>query len=151
MFGMLGRFLPTAAAGLMMSNPVTIGIGAVFGGMQLADAHKRKIAMRRQQARSNVRQFLDEVQFAIGNEISDALRDVQRGIRDEFTERIGELLRTYSEAAQQAQRTSQQHGDSARLRIIDLQQTLERMAVARSVLRAATTNETRTPADAAAR
>ena len=150
MFGMLGRFLPTAAAGLMMSNPVTIGIGAVFGGMQLADAHKRKIAMRRQQARSNVRQFLDEVQFAIGNEISDALRDVQRGIRDEFTERIGELLRTYSEAAQQAQRTSQQHGDSARQRIIDLQQILERLAVARSALRSATTNGTQSPAVATA-
>lgn len=89
MFGMMGRFLPAGAAALMLSNPVTVGIGAVFAGMQLADAHKRKIALRRQQARSNVRQFLDEVQFAISNEICDVMRDVQRSIRDEFTERVG--------------------------------------------------------------
>ena len=151
MFGMLGRFLPTAAAGLMLSNPVTIGIGAVFGGMQLADAHKRKIALRRQQARSNVRQFLDEVQFAIGNEISDALRAVQRAIRDEFTERVSERLRTYAEATQQAQRSAQQQGEGATKRSAAIQRTLEHASATHDSLRAATMTERRTPADALAR
>lgn len=131
MFGMMGRFLPAGAAALMMSNPVTVGIGAVFAGMQLADAHKRKIAMRRQQARVNVRQFLDEVQFAIGNEIGEVMRDVQRGIRDEFTERISELGRTYSEAARLAQHAAQQDGDVAQARIVSLTATLERIAQVR--------------------
>jgi len=118
----------------MMSNPVTVGIGAVFAGMQLADAHKRKIAMRRQQARSNVRQFLDEVQFAIGNELSGLLRDVQRGIRDEFTERIAELGRTYSEAAQSAQLAAREHGAAAPARIVALQLTVARVDDARVLL-----------------
>ncbi len=131
MFGMVGRFLPAGAAALMMSNPVTVGIGAVFAGMQLADAHKRKIAMRRQQARANVRQFLDDVQFAIGNEIGEVMRDVQRGVRDEFTERISELGRTYSDAARQAQQAAQQGGEAARDRIAVLKSTLERVAQAR--------------------
>jgi len=134
MFGMMGRFLPAGAAALMMSNPVTVGIGAVFAGMQLADAHKRKIAMRRQQARSNVRQFLDEVQFAIGNELSGLLRDVQRGIRDEFTERIAELGRTYSEAAQSAQWAAREHGAAAPARIVALQRTVARVDDARVLL-----------------
>jgi len=134
MFGMMGRFLPAGAAALMMSNPVTVGIGAVFAGMQLADAHKRKIAMRRQQARSNVRQFLDEVQFAIGNELSGLLRDVQRGIRDEFTERIAELGRTYSEAAQSAQLAAREHGAAAPARIVALQLTVARVDDARVLL-----------------
>ena len=93
-----------------MSNPITISIGAAFAGVQLADARKRKIAQRRQQARSNVRQFLDDVQLAVGNEIGDALREVQRSIRDEFTGRISELLRTYAETAQTAQRATTEHG-----------------------------------------
>jgi hypothetical protein len=134
MFGMMSRFLPVGTAALMMSNPVTIGIGAVFAGMQLADAHKRKIALRRQQARSNVRQYLDEVQFAIGNELSEAMRDIQRGIRDEFTERISELLRTYADTAQQAQRAAKDGGEAARERISTLQPQLARVVAARSAL-----------------
>lgn len=132
LFGMMGTFLPAGAAALMMSNPVTIGIGAIFAGMQLADAHKRKIAMRRQQARTNVRQFLDEVQFAIGNELSGLLRDVQRSIRDEFTERIAELGRTYSEAAQNAQLAARQHGANSPSRIAALEATIVRINHARS-------------------
>ena len=114
MFGMMSRFLPVGTAALMMSNPVTISIGAAFAGMQLADAHKRKIALRRQQARSNVRQYLDEVQFAIGNELSEVMREVQRSIRDEFTQRISELMRTYTETAQRAQRAAKDGDEAAR-------------------------------------
>jgi hypothetical protein len=136
MFGMMSRFLPVGTAALMMSNPVTIGIGATFAGMQLADAHKRKIALRRQQARSNVRQFLDEVQFAVGNELSEVMRDVQRGIRDEFSERITELVRTYSETAAQAQQAAKDGGDAARRRVVALQDPLARIGQARSALAA---------------
>lgn len=132
MFGMMSRFLPVGTAALMMSNPVTIGIGAAFAGMQLADAHKRKIALRRQQARSNVRQYLDEVQFAIGNELSEVMRDVQRNIRDEFTQRIAELMRTYTETAQQAQRAAKDGGDAARTRVAALEPLLARVVGARS-------------------
>lgn len=138
MFGMMGRFLPAGAAALMMSNPVTVGIGVVFAGMQLADAHKRKIAMRRQQARSNVRQFLDDVQFAITNELSEVMRDVQRAIRDEFTERIAELGRTYTDTAQRAQQAAQQGQEHSAARILIVSTTLERVASARNALHRAT-------------
>ena len=134
MFGMVGRFLPAGAAALMMSNPVTIGIGAVFAGMQLADAKKRKVALRRQQARSNVRQFLDDVQFAVGNEIGEVIRDVQRAIRDEFTDRISELMRTYAETAQRAQQSAQQDGAENADRNVVLRSTLDRIAKARTSL-----------------
>jgi hypothetical protein len=134
MFGMMGRFLPAGAAALMLSNPVTVGIGAVFAGMQLADAHKRKIALRRQQARSNVRQFLDEVQFAISNEIGEVMRDVQRSIRDEFTERIAELIRTYTDAAQQSQHAVQRESEGARGRSLVVQSALDRIGQARAAI-----------------
>ena len=130
MFGMMATFLPAGAAALLMSNPITISIGAAFAGVQLADARKRKIAQRRQQARSNVRQFLDDVQFAVGNEIGDALREVQRSIRDEFTGRISELLRTYAETAQTAKRAATEHGEFAQQHIVALHASLERLSLA---------------------
>ncbi|MDQ3294740.1 MAG: hypothetical protein M3527_09880, partial [Actinomycetota bacterium] len=102
MFGMMGQFLPAGIGVIVASNPVTLGLGAVFAGMQLVDAHKRKIAQRRQLARTNARQFADDVQFEVGNTIGEVLRTVQRAIRDEFTDRIAELHRTYAEAARSA-------------------------------------------------
>jgi gas vesicle protein len=107
MLGMVGQFLPKGATLLLMSNPVTLGLGAAFAGMQLLDAHKHKIQGRRQQARTQVRQFLDDVQFEGGHRINEALRDLQRTLRDDFGDRIGELQRTYTEAAQQAQDAAQ--------------------------------------------
>jgi hypothetical protein len=103
MFGMMAQFLPKAAGALLATNPVLLGIGAVFGGLGLAEDRKRKVAGRRQAARTQVRQFLDDVQFEVGNQISAQVREAQRSLRDEFTERLGELQRTYTEAAKRAQ------------------------------------------------
>ena len=43
------------------------------------------------------------MQFQVGNEIATMVREGQRDLRDEFTERLGELQRTYTETAQRAQ------------------------------------------------
>jgi|JI10StandDraft_1071094.scaffolds.fasta_scaffold54227_3 hypothetical protein len=121
MFGMMGTFLPTAAGVLIMSNPVLLGVGALFGSMGLAEDRKRKVAARRQAARTQVRQFLDDVQFEINNQIASTVRDVQRDLRDEFGDRLAELLRTYTEAAQRAQAEMQKsQGDrTARAKQLD--------------------------------
>ena len=113
MFGMMGRFLPAAAATVLLSNPVTIGLGALFAGQALLDQRKRRLTTQRQQARTSVRQFVDEVQFEVGNELAEVVRTVQRQLRDEFSDRIGQLQRTYAEAAQQAQQALK-HSDAQR-------------------------------------
>lgn len=124
MFGMLGTFLPTAAGVLIASNPVLLGIGAVFGGMGLADDRKRKIAARRQAARSQVRQFLDDVQFEMGNQIGNLIREIQRDLRDEFTERITELVRTYADTATRAQADAQSSTQDRQKRATELDTTI---------------------------
>ena len=103
MFGMMGQFLPVAAATLVASNPVLLGAGALFGGLQLGEERKRKLQVLRQGARGQVRQFLDDVQFEVGNAVAEVIREVQRELRDGFSERLGELQRTYTETAQRAQ------------------------------------------------
>ena len=120
MFGMMGQFLPAAAATLLASNPVLLGAGALFGGLQLSEDRKRKVAMRRQSARQQVRQFLDDVQFEVTNETSQLVRDLQRDMRDEFGDRLAELQRTYAETAQRAQHLASQTQEQARRRSAEI-------------------------------
>jgi hypothetical protein len=120
MFGMMGQFLPAAAATLLASNPVLLGAGALFGGLQLSEDRKRKVQMRRQAARQQVRQFLDDVQFEVTNEMGQLVRDLQRDLRDEFGERLGELQRTYTETAQRAQQTAAQSREQAKRRAAEI-------------------------------
>jgi hypothetical protein len=124
MFGMMGQFLPTASAVVLASNPVLLGAGALFGGIQLFDERKRKVTARRQAARMQLRQFVDDVQFEVGNEISNAIRSLQRELRDDFGGRLTELQRTYADAAQTAQQAAQQDQQQAATRLQELQQLL---------------------------
>jgi len=121
MFGMMGGFLPAAAAVFIASNPVLLGAGALFGGWQLLDERKRKLTTRRQAARSQVRQFLDDVQFEVANEIGTVVRGVQRELRDEFTQRLGELQRTYTDTARQAQENAKRSQADAGARLAELE------------------------------
>lgn len=120
MFGMMGQFLPAAAATLLASNPVLLGAGALFGGLQMSEDRKRKVQMRRQSARQQVRQFLDDVQFEVTNEMAQMVRELQRDLRDEFGDRLAELQRTYAETAQRAQQTAAQTQEQAARRSAEI-------------------------------
>lgn len=102
MMSMMGRFMPAAAASVLLANPVMAGFGILFAGQAIADQRKRKLAARRQQVRTSVRQFLDDVQFEAGNELAELLREAQRSLRDQLTDRITELQRTCTETAARA-------------------------------------------------
>ncbi|MDZ4826352.1 MAG: hypothetical protein SGJ13_07780 [Actinomycetota bacterium] len=137
MFGMMGSFLPATAATLIASNPVLLGAGALFGGMQLLEDRKRRVTMRRQTARQQVRTFVDDVQFEVTDQLTALIRDVQRSLRDEFTERLTELQRTYTETAQRAQESAKSTQEQQQKRAGELKQQLELLgkieAVANSV------------------
>ncbi len=127
MFGMMTRFLPVGVGAFILATPVTLGLGAAFAGFQLVDAHKRKIAQRRQQARINVRQFADDVQFEVNNTIGEVLRDVQRSFRDEVGQQVVELQRTYTETARAALEAAQRDREAAAHRTDELKGQLARV------------------------
>lgn len=102
LFGLLGRVLPVGAAGLMMSNPISLVIGAAFAGKQIYSVRKHTLATRRQRARSVVKGFLDDVQFEASHQLAESIRHLQRMLRDEFSSRVAELQRTYQQMAEQA-------------------------------------------------
>ena len=121
MFGMMGQFLPAVAATIVASNPVLLGAGALFGGLQMSEDRKRKVAARRQSARQQVRQFIDDVQFEVTNEMTQLLRDLQRDLRDEFGERLAELQRTYADTAQRAQKIASQTQEQSKKRSAEIE------------------------------
>lgn len=128
MFGMVGRFLPGAASVILASNPVLLGVGALFGGMGVMDDRKRKIQMRRQAARSQVRQFMDDVQFEVGNQTNNLIKEIQRELRDEFGERLAELLRTYTETANSTQAAAQKSQAERQARGAEVDTSLKSLA-----------------------
>jgi dynamin family protein len=138
MFGMMGQFLPKAAGALLATNPVMLGIGALFGGMGLVEDRRRKVTQRRQVARTQVRQFLDDVQFEVGNQISTLTREIQRELRDEFTDRLSELQRTYTDTAKRAQENAQRTQQERQTRTTEVDQllgTLKKIEAALAVAR----------------
>ena len=137
MFGSLGRYLPAAGGALLMSNPVALGAGALFGGMQVMDERKRKVTARRQAARMQIRQFVDDVQFEVGAEVTAAIRDLQRELRDEFSERLGELQRTYADTMQQAPADGQRTQQEGQARLKEVQAQLAQLAQVEKALAAA--------------
>ena len=72
------------------------------------------------QAKQAVRKYTDEAQFIASKEARDALRHVNRQLRDHFMERADELSTSTSEslaAAQQAIRSTQESRDK-RMRVV---------------------------------
>jgi septin family protein len=82
---------------------VLAGGFVVMGGLKVFDDRKRKLAARKQKLRGQIRSFMDNVQFEMGDELGNLMREAQRALRDEFVTRIGELQTTYTETIQRLQ------------------------------------------------
>jgi hypothetical protein len=75
------------------------------------------------------------VQFEMGNQISTSVKEIQRGLRDEFGERLSELLRTYTETATRAQQDGQKSQAERKTRIAQVDASLKTLKAIESVLK----------------
>jgi len=137
LFGLLGRFLPMGAAALLMSNPITMVVGAGFAGQAVLGAKKRNLALRRQQARSAIRAFLDDVQFETSHQLTEVVRTHQRALRDHFASRVGELQRTYRDLAERTRSEAAATYEQQAGRAKELRTDVERLRTLRAQLAAA--------------
>lgn len=94
MLGMLGALLGTALVG-----PALLGAALFFGGKEVAGGRRRQLTDRRQQARTFVGQFGEDVRFEVDGRLATLSGQLQRDMRVRFGDRIGELARTYRETA----------------------------------------------------
>jgi hypothetical protein len=135
LFGLGAQFLPQAGALFLASNPVLLTAGLVFGGHTLLEDRKRKVTARRQAARTQLRQFTDAVSFEVGNQLGIRVREVQRELRDEFVDLIGDLQQTWARAAQAAQEALARTEQQSEQRMGELRRVLERLAAIEAGLR----------------
>jgi hypothetical protein len=98
MFGMLGQL-----AGLGATGPLGLGFALLLGGTGFQSERQRQLELRRQQARSAVRQVVDEFSLRVGKDLRDAIRRMQRELRDGYAARAEEVQRSVSEALAAAQ------------------------------------------------
>jgi hypothetical protein len=126
MFGTVGQL-----AGLTLMNPLTAVIGIGLGRRALKDERKRQLTMRRQQTKQAVRRYLDDVSFAVNKDSRDAIRRVQRELRNEFTERAEQLQRSTREALVAAEVAARQTAKEAEARLKAIDAELGRLATVR--------------------
>ncbi len=95
MFGAFGSLLGPWA---LVVAPTGLAVGMTLGRKLVRDERERQVEYRRQQARQELRRYVDEVAFVVGKESRDAVRRTQRYLRDEFTTRAGLVQRSSAQA-----------------------------------------------------
>ncbi|MBC8091993.1 MAG: dynamin family protein [Pseudonocardia sp.] len=125
--GMLMIGLATTVAGFAMLNPLSIGAGLLFGGKTVREEQQRQLARRRVEAKAAVRKHLDEITFQVGKDSRDMLRQVQRQLRDHFTDLADELQISVSSSVKAAQTAVSSNENVRGARIRDLKAELDRI------------------------
>lgn len=93
MFSML-----TKMAALAIPTPFGLAAGLLMGRSGFLDERKRQLEKRRTSAKTAVRRFVDEFNLQVGKDSRDAMRTVQRELRDAYSARVEELQRSTTEA-----------------------------------------------------
>ncbi|MDG4810685.1 dynamin family protein [Micromonospora sp. WMMD1120] len=106
--GMLMFGLATTLAGMPMINPVSVGIGALFGGKSIRDESKQLLRRRQATVKTAIQRHVDDFFVRTIRECRDAARQVQRMLRDHFTALTEEL----QEAIVQSFRSAKQEADT---------------------------------------
>ena len=95
MFGMLTSF-----AGLGMLNPLSLGAGALLGRKAYKEEMDNRMMRIRNDAKMNVRRFVDDVQFVVSKESRDRLKGIQRQLRDHYRGIANQTTRSLNESLQ---------------------------------------------------
>jgi hypothetical protein len=117
--------------GITLGPLLPLAAGLVLGRKSLKDEKERQLTIRRQQAKNAFRKYVDEAQFVVGKDSRDRLRTIQRQLRDHYSARAEEFLRSLTETQRAAQEALQsgQAGRQQRQRAV--QTELDRLKVIR--------------------
>ena len=131
--GMMTLSVLTGVAGITLVAPFVLAVGAMLGRKLAKDERGRQLTLRRAQAKQAVRKYADDISFSSTKDSNDALRQIQRQLRDHLLTRAEELTNATSEslgAAQQMQRSSEQARTERRKQIVTLQQRINQTRAA---------------------
>jgi len=113
--GFLMFTMLTTMVGLAVPAGLGVIPGLLLGRAGWKEERKRALEKRRSEAKSAVRRFVDEFNLHFGKDSRDAVRHVQRELRNAWTQRVTELQRSATEAlaaAQDAAKEAAKSGES---------------------------------------
>ncbi|MGY4654360.1 dynamin family protein [Mycobacterium sp. URHB0021] len=118
MFGMLTSF-----AGLGMFNPLSLGAGLLLGRKAYKEDMDNRMMRVRNEAKMNVRRFIDDVSFVVNKESRDRLKGIQRQLRDHYRGIANQTTRSLNESLQAtiASATLEQNERNTRIRELERQ------------------------------
>ncbi|MGH3866981.1 MAG: dynamin family protein [Pseudonocardiaceae bacterium] len=131
MFGMM-----TTLAGMALINPISIAAGLMLGTKTLREDKQTRRKRQQAEAQLLLRRQVDDVIFHVGKECRDRLRQVQRLLRDHFSEVASELHRSLSESIQAAEKAANTAGSHQQRQISRLETELKRIDALRDDARA---------------
>jgi replication fork clamp-binding protein CrfC len=119
MFGMMTSF-----AGLGMFNPLSIGAGLLMGRTAFKENMDNRMARVRNEAKMNMRKFVDDVSFAVGKESRDRLKGIQRQLRDHYRGIANQTTRSLNESLQATIASAQLEQNERNTRVRELERQL---------------------------
>ncbi|MGH3754437.1 MAG: dynamin family protein [Pseudonocardiaceae bacterium] len=131
MFGLL-----TTLAGMALINPISIAAGLVLGTKTLREDKASRLKRQQAEAQMLLRRQVDDVIFHVGKECRDRLREVQRLLRDHFSEVATELSRSLSGSIQAAEKAANTEESARRQRIQQIRAELAQIDALRDDARA---------------
>jgi len=126
MLGALGALFNVAIAA-----PIGLIAGLTLGRRLVKQERERQIQQRRQQARAELRRYVDDVSFHVGRDSREAVRRTQRLLRDEFGARAAAVERSTAVAASAVRETAALPGEQRQARarqLAALRAELERLS-----------------------
>lgn len=81
-------------AGAVILGPISLALFGAVTYKMVKDQRGRQLLHRRQLAKAAARSYLEEVSFQVGKDCRDALRLLQRCLRDEFQDRAAAMHRS---------------------------------------------------------
>jgi replication fork clamp-binding protein CrfC len=126
MFGMLTSF-----AGLGMFNPLSVGAGLILGRKAYKEDMENRMLRVRNEAKTNVRRFVDDVAFVVGKESRDRLKAIQRQLRDHYREIANQTTRSLNESLQAAMAAAKvaESERNARVKELERQRNILRQVI----------------------
>jgi len=119
MFGMLTSF-----AGLGMFNPLSLGAGLLLGRKAYKEDMENRMLRVRNEAKTNVRRFVDDVSFVVSKESRDRLKGVQRQLRDHYRDIANQTTRSLNESLQASLTAAKMEMDERDTRVRELERRL---------------------------
>ena len=119
MFGMLTSF-----AGLGMFNPLSLGAGALLGRKAYKEDMENRMLRVRNEAKLNMRRFIDDVSWVVSKESRDRLKAIQRQLRDHYRGIANQTTRSLNESLQATLSAAQLEESERTTRVRELERQL---------------------------